>query len=120
VGHGDWYTANVRWVGDQLLVVWDWDSVISAPEPVVAGLAAAVYPATREGTEATVGETEGFLVAYGAARGRTFSPDEAEQAWAAGLWNRSFDAKKQFATDGHPRSLTEEEAAERRRRAGAG
>ena len=118
VGHGDWYTANTRWVDDELLVAWDWDSVIAAPEPVVAGLAAAVYPATREGTEATIRETESFLEAYCAGRGRSFSANETELAWAAGLWNRSFDAKKQFASEGRTRSLTEGEAAERRRRAG--
>jgi hypothetical protein len=66
-----------------------------------------------------VEETEAFLHAYGAARGRPFSAEETEEAWAAGLWNRSFDAKKQVATEGRPRSLTEDEALERCRRAGA-
>jgi hypothetical protein len=118
VGHGDWYTGNLRWNGSELHVVWDWDSVIAATEPVVVGLAAAVFPATRAGTEATMDETEVFLEAYSAARGRPFSQDEVEETWAAGLWIRSFDAKKQYATDGGPRSLTEHEARERRRRAG--
>lgn len=119
VGHGDWYTANLRWSGSRLHVAYDWDSVIAASEPTVAGLAAAVYPATRSGTEATVSETEAFLHAFGAARGRPFTSDELEEAWAAGLWNRAFDAMKQCATEGHPRSLTEPEARERLRRAGA-
>lgn len=118
VGHGDWYTANLRWAGDRLLVAYDWDSVIACPEPVVVGLAAAMFPATRGGTEASVEETEAFLEAYSSARGRAFSPDEIQVAWAAGLWNRSFDAKKQVATEGQPRSLTEPEAIERRKRAG--
>lgn len=118
VGHGDWYTGNLRWSGLGLHVVWDWDSVIAASEAWVVGLAAAVYPATKAGTEATIAETEGFLSAYQAARGRTFSANEIEQAWAAGLWNRSFDAKKQMATEGIPRSLNQQEARERRRRSG--
>ena len=118
VGHGDWHTANLGWSGDRLLAAYDWDSVIVAPEPVVAGLAAAVFPTTGEGTEASVEETEAFLAAYSVARARAFSPDEMEVAWAAGLWNRSFDAKKQVATEGRPRSLTELEASERRKRAG--
>jgi hypothetical protein len=84
----------------------------------VAGLAAALYPANGEGTEATVEESEDFLAAYEAARGSAFSEDQRQIAWAAGLWNRSFDAKKQFATDGEPKSLTESEAIERRIRAG--
>jgi Phosphotransferase enzyme family len=120
IGHGDWYTANLRWAGDGLLAAFDWDSVIAAPEPVIVGLAAAVYPATYAGTEASIDETEEFLDAYMSARARGFSDDELEQAWAAGLWNRSFDAKKQFATEGKVESLTEGESLERQRRAGVG
>jgi hypothetical protein len=120
IGHGDWYTANLRWEGDGLLAAFDWDSVIAAPEPVIVGLAAAVYPATYAGTEASIDETQDFLDAYVSARARVFSDDELEQAWAAGLWNRSFDAKKQFSTEGKVESLTESESLERRRRAGIG
>jgi hypothetical protein len=118
IGHGDWYTGNLRWMGDNLLTVWDWDSAIALPEAVVAGLAAAVYPANGAGTEATVEESEDFLAAYEEARGSAFSDDDRQVAWAAGLWNRSFDAKKQFATDREPKSLTESEAIERRIQAG--
>ena len=84
-------------------------------EPAIAGLAAAVYPANDAGTEATVEESEAFLDAYQDARG-PFSDDEVAEAWAAGLWNRSFDAKEQSATEGEPKSLTEAEAVERRNR----
>jgi hypothetical protein len=118
IGHGDWYTANLRWAGDGLLAAFDWDSVIAAPEPVIVGLAAAVYPATYGGTEASIDETQEFLDAYMSARARTFSDEELEEAWAAGLWNRSFDAKKQFSTEGKVESLTEGESLERQRRAG--
>ncbi len=111
VGHADWYTGNLRWRGDDLYAVWDWDSVIAASEPAIAGLAAAVYPANSAGTEATVEESEAFLDARG-----PFSDDELADAWAAGLWNRSFDAKKQLATEGEPKLLTEAEAAERQHR----
>ncbi len=53
-----------------------------------------------------------MLDAYQDARG-PFSDDELAEAWAAGLWNRSFDAKKQ-STEGGPKSLTEADAVERR------
>lgn len=115
VGHGDFHTGNVRWRGDDLASVWDWDGAVVAPEAAVAGLAAAVYPTTVPGTEATVEESEAFLDAYQVERGR-FSPDELTVAWAAGLWTRSFDAKEQSVTEGSPRSLTEAEAIERCRR----
>ena len=120
IGHGDWYTANLRWAGSGLLAAFDWDSAIAAPESVIVGLAAAVYPATFAGTEASIDETQDFLDAYMSARARSFSDEELEQAWAAGLWNRSFDAKKQFSTKGKIESLTESESLERQRRAGLG
>ena len=120
IGQGDWYTANLLWAGDGLLAAFDWDNVIAAPEPVIVGLAAAVYPATYAGTEASIDETQEFLDAYMSARARGFSDVELEEAWAAGLWNRSFDAKKQFSTEGKFELLTEGESRERQRRAGVG
>jgi hypothetical protein len=120
VGHGDWYTDNLRWTGTQLHIAFDWDSVIAAPETVIVGLAAAIYPAMGEGSEATVDETKAFIDAYGSMRGRPFNAHEQGEAWAAGLWSRSFDAKKQFAIGGAVLSLSEEEARERCLRAGIG
>lgn len=108
-------TGNVRWRENGLYAVWDWDRVIAASEPTIAGLAAAVIPANGAGTEATVEESAAFLAAYQDARGR-FSDDQLAEALAAGLWNRSFDAKKLSATEGTPKPLTEAEAVERQRR----
>ena len=118
VGHGDWYTENVKWADDELHVVHDWDSAIADTEAAIVGITAAIYPASEPGNEATVDETGAFIEAYADARGRTFTSDEVEVAWAAGLWLRSFDAKKQHARDGEPRSLTKAEASERRALAG--
>lgn len=110
IGHGDWMTDNLRWHGNRLLVAYDWDSLIVDSEPVVAGLAAAIYlyPAL-----ATVTETGDFLAAYAAARGRPFSPGELQRCWAAGVWTRAFDAKKEYAAGRAVVSLTEDEARER-------
>jgi hypothetical protein len=68
------------------------------------------------GSEATVEESEDFLSACETTRGRALTDAEREHAWAAALWNRSFDGKEQVATEGHPQSLTETEARERSRR----
>jgi hypothetical protein len=64
VGHGDWYTGNLRWNGQQLHVAYDWDSIMADTEPIVVGLAAAVFPSTLAGTEATIEETQAFIDAY--------------------------------------------------------
>ena len=113
IGHGDWWTENLRWRGNRLLVAYDWDSIIVDSEAVVAGLAAAIYPAL-----ATVTETRDFLAAYAGARGRPFSPGELQRCWAAGVWTRAFDARKQYAAGQPIISLTESEARERLHQAG--
>ena len=113
IGHSDWWMENLRWHGNRLLVVYDWDSVIADSEAVIAGLAAAIYPGL-----ATVTETRDFLAAYAAARGRPFSPGELQRCWATGVWTRAFDAKKQHAAGQPVVSLTEGEARERLRQAG--
>jgi hypothetical protein len=115
IGHSDWYTENLRWQGTQLLVAYDWDSLIADTEPVIAGLAAAIYLYPEL---ATVTETGDFLAAYAAARGRPFSPRELECCWAAGVWTRAFDAKKEFAAGQTVVSLAEDESRQRLRKAG--
>jgi hypothetical protein len=118
IGHCDWLASNLRWRGDELLVVHDWDSVTADSEAVLAGFAAALYSAVGAGELATVEDTERFLVAYCHARGREFSADELQRSWAAGVWTRAYDAKYQY-TAGQPiTSLSENEARERLRRTG--
>jgi hypothetical protein len=46
IGHADWHADNVLWSGDKLLIVHDWDSVVCQPEAVIAGMAAAMFPAS--------------------------------------------------------------------------
>jgi hypothetical protein len=118
IGHCDWLAGNLRWNGDALLVVHDWDSMIADSEAVLVGFAAALYSTVSADELATVEDTERFLVAYCHARGREFTADELERSWAAGVWTRAYDAKDQH-TAGRPiTSLSESEARERLRRAG--
>jgi Ser/Thr protein kinase RdoA (MazF antagonist) len=117
VGHGDWEGQNLRWKAGTPWVVHDWDSVVSAPEAVVVGLAASVWPCGAVPRAATVAESAAFIEAYQRAVGRAWSPDETEVSWAAGLWVYAFNAKK-ASLDG-VRWLTPGEADERLDRAGA-
>jgi hypothetical protein len=116
IGHCDWLAGNLRWSGDALLVVHDWDSLIADGEAVLVGFAAALYSTVSADQLATVEDTERFLVAYCEARGRQFSADELERSWAAGVWTRAYDAKYQHAVNQRVSSLSEDEAAERLRR----
>ena len=120
IGHCDWLAGNLRWSGDALLVVHDWDSITADSEAVLVGFAAALYSTVSADELATVEDTERFLVAYCHARGREFSAGELERSWAAGVWTRACDAKYQH-TAGQPiTSLCESEARERLRRTGTG
>lgn len=46
IGHGDWYSQNLRWIDRRLHVVHDWDSAVAQAEAAIAGQAAAVWPGT--------------------------------------------------------------------------
>jgi hypothetical protein len=120
IGHCDWLAGNLRWSGDALLVVHDWDSITADGEAVLVGFAAALYSTVSADELATVKDTERFLVAYCQARGREFSADELERSWAAGVWTRACDARYQHAVGLPITSLSENEACERLRRSGTG
>jgi hypothetical protein len=118
IGHGDWWTGNLRWHGDRLFVAYDWDSLIADSEAVIAGLAAAIYPATDDRRAATIAETEAFLAAYAHARSRLFNPGDLPLCWAAGVWTLAHEAKKEHAIGQPIRVLTPAEARDRLCRAG--
>jgi hypothetical protein len=96
VGHVDWESHNIRWLDDAPHIVDDWDSVAALPEQAMVGAAAAVYPASADGSvvAATIAQTEAFLRAYPRARGR-WGPGDEQVCWAAGLWVMTYNAKKE-------------------------
>jgi Phosphotransferase enzyme family len=121
VGHADWEEPNLRWIDRRLHIVHDWDSVVSRPEAVIAGVAAAVCPACGGPGAATLEESDAFLKAYEQARGDPWSVDERQVCWAAGLWIRAYNAKK-ATLDGYGGAMLAplaSEAAEQLRLAGA-
>jgi aminoglycoside phosphotransferase (APT) family kinase protein len=101
VGHGDWESQNIRWSDGHPLAVHDWDSVISQPETAIVGLAAAVWPAAGPpGEAATLAQSADFIASYQEAAGRRWTGQEVQDTWAAGLWVRLFNAKKDAADGG--------------------
>ena len=119
IGHGDWHPENLCWQDSQLITVHDWDSVICQPEPAIAGLAAASFLGIDgPGPLASVEDSAAFLDAYQRARGRRWTSADYAACWAAGLWQRAFDAKTR-SLDGDPEQiLTRHEAQARLRLAG--
>lgn len=115
VGHGDWWSGNIRWRDGSLASVDDWDSAVALPEAVIVGAAAALF---ADG-EPTVEQTAAFLDAYAGAAGRLNDAASLEVAWAAGLWARLVDARKGLAVGftSNARALREQ-LPERTQRAG--
>jgi Phosphotransferase enzyme family len=116
VGHCDWESHNLEFHQGEPWAVHDWDSVVSAAETVIVGVAAAMWPAGTDCVGASIEQSAEFLEAYQHARGQNFSPRQVEEAWAAGTWIRAFNGKK-FLLDGVA-TLSAAEAGERSRRAG--
>lgn len=111
IGHGDWESQNIRWTGESPLAVHDWDSVIAQPEAAIVGLAAAVWPVgSPAGDEAegeivqatTVAQSADFIASYQKAASTHWNERDIQNAWAAGLWVRLFNAKKDAAFGDFP------------------
>jgi hypothetical protein len=102
VGHGDWESQNIRWTGDSPFVVHDWDSVIAQPEAAIVGLASAVWAAKGgPGEAASVRQSEAFIQHY-EREGSGWSEQDRAAGWAAGLWVRLLNAKKDATEGGGP------------------
>ncbi|MGH3398402.1 MAG: hypothetical protein ACRDPO_27315, partial [Streptosporangiaceae bacterium] len=107
------------WQGAELIAVHDWDSVICQPEPAIAGFAAVSFLGIDDPSRmADVDASAVFLDAYQQARGGRWTSRDYAACWAAGLWQRAFDAKTK-SLDGDPEQiLTRHEARTRLSRAG--
>jgi len=103
VGHGDWVCQNMRFHRSTLVAAFDWDSLIQAPEPVIAGLSAGAY--TEGGTDGggapSPEEVALFLADYDAQRDIRFSAAEQALASAAAAWVIGYNARCGVSVLGH-------------------
>ncbi|PXY21020.1 phosphotransferase [Prauserella muralis] len=93
LGHADFEAHNLRWHDHQVVTVHDWDSLAWQPEAALVGAASAVFPKLGPATLPPVDSTEAFLAAYQDARGRSFTAEEEQVAWAASLWPAAHDVR---------------------------
>ncbi|MFF1868407.1 hypothetical protein [Kitasatospora herbaricolor] len=93
VGHADWETQNVRWQDGEPYVVHDWDSLAWLPEAAIAGAASGTFASAEHPSLAPVESSEVFLDVYQQARGREFTAEELQIAWAASLWPAAHNAR---------------------------
>ncbi len=121
LGHADFEAQNLRWHGRQVWAVHDWDSLAWQPEAALAGAASGAFASAGPPTLAPIESSAAFLVAYQDIRGRLFTAEEQEIAWAASLWMAAYNAREQALYGGTPVSgdALRAQAAERLRRANA-
>jgi hypothetical protein len=121
LGYGDFEAQNLRWHGRELWAVHDWDSLAWQPEAALAGAASGAFASAGPPALAPVEISEAFLVAYQKLRGRLFTAEEQEVAWAASLWTAAYNAREEALCGQAPVSgdALRAQAAERLRRANA-
>jgi hypothetical protein len=98
VGHTDWRAQNMRFAGDQISAIYDWDSLAIEREPALVGSAAhgftsnwAQPPTGRQFP--TLEEAETFIDDYEHARNAAFSLAERRAARAALVYSMAYTAR---------------------------
>ncbi len=121
LGWADFEAQNLRWHGQQVWAVHDWDSLAWQPEAALAGAASGSFASAGPPTLAPIESSEAFLAAYQDIRGRLFTAVEHEIAWAASLWMAAYNAREQALHGDTPvgGDALRAQAAERLRRANA-
>ncbi len=99
----------------------DWDSLAWQPEAALVGAASGAFASAGPPTPAPIESSEAFLTAYQDVRGRMFTAEEQEVAWAAGLWTAAHNARREALHGDIPVSgdALRAQAAERLHRANA-
>ncbi|MEU6744278.1 hypothetical protein [Streptosporangium sandarakinum] len=121
LGHADFEAQNLRWHGGEIWAVHDWDSLAWQPEAALVGAASGAFASAGPPTLAPIESSEAFLTTYQDVRGRAFTVEEQEVAWAASLWPAAHNARWEALHGDSPVSgdALRAQAAERLRRANA-
>jgi hypothetical protein len=123
LGHIDWSVKNLGWDGAAVVAVYDWDSLVVAPEPVLVGEAARGHTATWDRPVEPAPTPEGaaaFVRDYEVARGRPFSAAERRTAAAAALYAAAYIARCEHAVARAGGDVQRGSFRDRLRRHGAG
>lgn len=96
IGHLDWTVKQCRFVGDELRVVYDWDSLGLMPEPELVGNAAAHFTTTWRLDVPLIpspAEARAFVAEYEEARGREFEREERARLGAQAVYALAYGAR---------------------------
>ncbi|MFF3787746.1 hypothetical protein [Streptomyces sp. NPDC001933] len=121
LGHVDFEAQNLRWHDGDVWAVHDWDSLAWQPEAALVGAACGAFANVSPPTLAPIESSSAFLAAYQDLRGRRFTVEEQEMAWAASLWPAAHNARWEALHGDTPKSCeaVRVQAAERLSRASA-
>lgn len=96
VGHMDFTVKQCRFVGDELRIVYDWDSLGLMPEPEIVGNTAAHFTTTWK-LEAplipTPDEARAYVAEYERARGGEFDRAERVRLGAQAVYSLAYGAR---------------------------
>lgn len=96
LGHADFEAQNLRWHDRSEGGVWavhDWDSLAWQPAAALVGAASGVFLKLGSATLPPIESSEAFLTAFQDIRGRRFTAEEQEVAWAASMWTAMHDLR---------------------------
>lgn len=98
IGHSDWVWQNVCVVDGRFVAAYDWNSLVFAPESVIAGLCAGAFTqgAPEPPDAPSWPAVLRFLDSYTASTGIAFDPAQRRAAEAAARWVRCYNARCQI------------------------
>jgi len=79
LGHCDWSMKNMRFIDENIVMVYDWDSIILQDEYHILATAASTFPMTWDipvRIVPTQEEAHDFVINYERARGKKFNKTE--------------------------------------------
>ncbi len=107
VGHMDWSVKHLRYIGERVNIIYDWDSLVLEKEPVIVGHASINFTYTEffDGPKLpTQEESAMFIAEYEAARGKPFTSDEHQVLEAADIYGLAYGARCEHALMPHETS----------------
>lgn len=110
LAHGDFSANQMRFVGDHLRMVYDWDSLTLRSELVSVGTTASTFTYSEQpgiaNIETTHADAAAFIADYEAARQQPFIPVEQRIIQAATLSGQLYTARCLHALHPHERKFS--------------
>ena len=100
VSHGDWSARNVRFMGDEIVAVYDFESLELTAESTALGVAAATWRSLGEGDDPIApgrDEIERYLDLYDEARSQPLTPKQRRAARGMAVYSLAYTARCEHA-----------------------